>query len=127
MHFLRWLFSGVIANSRVIENNKLIYFLSLKIKNKYYCNIFQMTCDLNGFRPSIKENELETKLAKMLIESNIRDISFYRLMKLIDENELMDALKWFKMRMDFCVNFMNKIDKTSRNKKKQIKDILEEL
>lgn len=127
MHFLRWLFSGVIANSRVIENNKLIYFLSLKIKNKYYCNIFQMTCDLNGFRPSIKENELETKIAKMLIESNIRDISFYRLMKLIDENELMDALKWFKMRMDFCVNFMNKIDKTSRNKKKQVKDILEEL
>ncbi len=125
--FLKYLFSGVnIERSRL--DRKWIYHLSLRIKNKYPCNILMQTCKLNGYTYPKVNKEIENEIAKTLYEKSNKEmfLNFGAVLKIVSEADLLESLKWFKGQVDFALSIANKIEKT-KTKGKTMEDILNNL
>lgn len=125
--FLKYLFSGVnIERSR--RDRKWIYRLSLRIKNRYPCNILMQTCKLNGYTYPEVNKEIENEVAKTLSERSNKEsfLNFGAVLKIVSEADLLESLKWFKGQIDFALSIANKIERT-KTKGKTMEDILNNL
>lgn len=112
---------------RFVVRWKKIYGLSLRIKNKYLCNILKQTCKLNGYTYPEINKEIENEVAKELyISTKKKFVYFSAALKVISEDRLLEALGWFKEQIEFSLGIADKIEK-SKAKGKTMEDILRNL
>lgn len=131
LQFLSYLFNGLTVREYYIpKEEKKRSALSLRIKDSQKCIILRLTCMLNGYNFPQINFEIEDRVGialKPLIKDTKNEISFEEALKVVDENELLDALKWFDYQVAFCISLLDKNKNKDISRKKKVSSILEEL
>lgn len=131
LKFLSYLFNGLTVREYYIpKEEKKRSALSLRIKDSQKCIILRLTCMLNGYNFPQINFEIEDRVGialKPLIKDTKKEISFEEALKVVDENELLDALKWFDYQVAFCISLLDKNKNKDISRKKKVSSILEEL
>lgn len=128
INFLKYLFSGVCIEKNVESEGKESYAFSLRIKNKYLCNIMRTTCELNRYSyPSIVDSVEPLVAEKFKHKYRQGVIYFSEVLKVVTEEELLEALQWVRGQIEFAIRVAENIDEENKKGRKKVKDILETL
>lgn len=123
LNFLKYLFSGV-----TIQQEEARYNFSLRIKNKYLCNVLRMTCAFNGYTYPEINADFENGIACQFKEYKWNKLVYFsRVLKTVSESDLLEALKWFESQVLFSLDFMKKLEDEGGSRKQKVKDILKSI
>lgn len=128
VELLKYLFYGVGVTKRRNPKDGRKFILSLHIKNKFMCNILIKTCELNGYLYPELDHIAEQRVAEVIYKiRHTNYISFNRVIKVVEEGELLEAFEWFRQQILFVVNFTDKLEIETKEVRNNVKDILKSL
>ena len=137
LKLLTHLFSGFEIKRRLIDGQKEFYDFSLKIKDKYLCNIVKLNNQLNSFDNYAEDdNDLLNAIYKTLRDKDNERVaksnflwkwSFEEALKHITEDDLLKVSGWFEKHIEFAISILQKYDSNAISKKKKVASIMEEL
>lgn len=126
--FLKYLFKGVVVNQNIDKDQKITYEFSLRIKNKYLCNVLQMTCGYNGYTYPEINKDIAHAIAAQFANKQLRGVIYFsEVLKQISEEQLLQSVTWFDEQVKFCLDFMQQIEREVKSQKRNVKDILKTL
>lgn len=136
LEFLNILFEGMkFSVSR--KGDSKIYSSSLKIRNRYLCYGLMLNNRLNVFAYSNNDNGKEKALFERCKKykedknnkkiSSIVEMSFDEALEVMNLDELLEQLKWFRNQVEFAMQIVEKYDDKKISRKKKVATILEEL
>lgn len=126
--FLKYMFSGVFIERRINDNEEQQYSFSLKIKNRYLCNVIRATCRLNGYTYPEINREFENEVAKIFAgRRGNNTIYFSTLLKSISEEDFLKATEWCRQQIEFVINLANSFENERKKDGKKVSDILARL
>ena len=102
---LNYLFKGVTIDRRTTREGEKKYSFSLRIKNKYLCNILRSSCRLNGYLYPEINVEFESKMAEKFKKyDRTKVLRFDEVFEEISEEDFLKAIKWFEEQLQFIFN-----------------------
>lgn len=130
--FLSDLFKGVRVITTTEPTGKPRTSFSLYIKDGYLCSIVRLTCSLNNFNYSTHDDdddfEIIVKKVKEAFPQKHRGLmQFNEVLTIINEEELLFSLSWFKKQIEFAIDIYNNCRNTNLRNKRKVASILEEL
>lgn len=136
LEFLNILFEGMKFSVRRNGDSK-IYSSSLTIRNRYLCYGLMLNNRLNMFPYSNNDNDKEKALFERCKKykedknnkkiSSIVEMSFDEALEVMNLDELLEQLKWFRNQVEFAMQIVEKYDDKKISRKKKVATILEEL
>lgn len=125
------IFEGIIIKPYKSKDHTQRYRIALAIKDRYLCNILQMTCRLNKYSyskvPNDHDDELSHKILSTTKGKYKRAWSFDDVLRIISVQELLDCLSWFERQYMFCFEILRQNTDNSIARKKRVSSIIEEL
>ncbi len=136
--FLNKLFKGIVIIERSYLNNKSqeidrFYTLSLRVRDKYLCNILRFTCALNGYsfqNPKAEESieYLARKIGetdKELLRHN--KLPFEKVLNIVSFDELIACIPWLDNQLQFIFGIYEKYNDNPALRKRKVSSIIDEL
>lgn len=124
---LKYLFEGVTVGRRPNQGKEKRYSFSLRIKNKYLCNILRSACRLNGYSYPEINVEYESKIAENFKQvDRTQVIAFDEIFQIIKEEDFLKAISWFEEQLIFCFDLSENLESKKLGKRK-LKDVLARL
>jgi len=127
--FLTSLFCGVMLKTHRYDG-AMHKSLSLAIKDKQKCYTLKLACLLNGYGFPPVNTETEGNVFDVLKQSGAtlgENISFDAALKLVSENDLLQALKWFDNQIAFIISLLERNKESNIGQKRKVSSILDEL
>lgn len=125
---LERLFKGISINP-VSREEKNHYIIALVIKDRYLCNVVQMTCRLNHYRYAqgdARDDALARQIKKKA-PSRENQWSFSEVTKIVSTEELLQNLSWFEHQYQFCISILQQNADNKALHKKKVASIIDEL
>lgn len=125
---LEILFKGISINP-VSREGKTHYSIALVIKDRYLCNVAQMTCRLNHYRYA-QEDARDDALARQIkrkLPSRENLWSFSEVTGIVSTEELLENLSWFEHQYQFCISILQQNADNKALQKKKVASIIDEL
>lgn len=125
---LEILFKGISINP-VSREGKTHYSIALAIKDRYLCNVTQMTCRLNHYRYA-QEDARDDALARQIkrkLPSRENLWSFSEVTGIVSTEELLENLSWFEHQYQFCISILQQNADNKALHKKKVASIIDEL
>lgn len=125
---LEILFKGISINP-VSREGKTHYSIALVIKDRYLCNVAQMTCRLNHYRYA-QEDARDDALARQIkrkLPSRENLWSFSEVTGIVSTEELLENLSWFEHQYQFCISILQQNADNKALHKKKVASIIDEL
>lgn len=115
--FLNEVFNGIVINYDYNKmcNHMVPLRMLLRIKNFYLFDVVKIVCVLNRFVFQDLDSDLEKEVLIKLAEKFKIDetIEFNIAIKIVGENKLLNALRWFEEQILFAFNIMEKYETSS--------------
>lgn len=125
---LERLFRGISINP-VSREGKTHYSIALVIKDRYLCNVAQMTCRLNHYRYA-QEDARDDALARQIkkrLPSRENLWPFSEVTRIVSTEELLENLSWFEHQYQFCISILQQNADNKALHKKKVASIIDEL
>lgn len=133
---LRKMFEGITINRRYFKENgqrKKCYVPSLHVKDRYLCNVIQLSCRLNKypFSRNVEFNLQTEEILQKIVSSKNNSLpemwTFDEMLSIISPDQLLFCVQWFDRHLRFCFDIYEKYSENSALKKRKVSSIIDEL